>query len=292
MSANAEIVYVENAHVENVHIQTADGETLGGTLYRASNTHSVLIINGATGVPQGFYRRFAAFMQAKGITTLTYDFRGVGDSAPKNLKHYKAKCSDWGLYDIPAALNWVKENLYPEKIYFVGHSSGGQQAGLLEDPSRVNAMVTLSAQNGNWRLQGGGQKLGVLLNTFIVIPLLTRVFGYFPWSKLGNSVDLPPNIALQWAKWCRHPEYLLGDSSLPLERYQQFSAPVLAYSIDDDNWGTAEAVDSMMLAAYKNVDREHIVPSEHGIKHMGHMGFFRKEAESLWQDVFDWLVQY
>jgi len=84
----------------------------------------------------------------------------------------------------------------------------------------------------------------------------------------------------------------LSDTSLPLERYKNFLAPVLAYSIDDDDWGTAASVDSMMLNAYSNVERRHIAPADYGIKKLGHMGFFRKGSEPLWQEVFEWLQQF
>lgn len=277
--------------VEKISITASDGYMLGATVYRATESTAVLIINGATAVPQGFYRRFAEFIRSKGITVITYDFRGMGESAPQSLKAYAATCSDWGLLDIPAVLKWTKEYLKPESIYFVGHSAGGQQAGLLEDASSIDAMVTISAQSGYWRLQGGNQKLAVWLSTYILIPLSIRLFGYFPWSKLGSAMDLPRNVASQWAKWCRHPKYILGDSSLPLERYKKFVAPVLAYSIDDDDWGTATAVDAMMLEGYPNVERRHIVPAEYGIKKMAHMGFFRQQAEPLWSEVYSWLSE-
>lgn len=279
------------AEAELVTITTSDGETLGGTLYRAADDRRVVIVHGATAVPHGFYRRFARFLQSQGMTTLTYDFRGIGASAPESLAGYSAKCSDWGLLDMPAVLEWVEESLRPEKIYFVGHSAGGQQAGLLQKPDSVTAMATVSAQSGYWKLQGGNEKLKVFFMVWVVIPVLARIVGYLPWSKLAKAEDLPKHVALQWAKWCRNPNYILSDTSLPLERYKRFTAPILAYSIDDDDWGTAPSVDAMMLQGYDNVERRHIVPAEYGIKKLGHMGFFRKGSDRLWQEVVEWLNQ-
>jgi predicted alpha/beta hydrolase len=149
-------------------------------------------------------------------------------------------------------------------------------------------MVTMSAQSGYWGLQGGGGKPQIWFMAYVFIPILTRLFGYFPWKKLGGE-NLPYHVALEWAGWCRAPGYLRDDKSLPLDRYDEFNAPILAYSVDDDDWGTKASVHAMM-SAYTNVTYEHLVPSEHGLGKLEHMGFFRKGSELLWDRVYKWLV--
>ncbi|MCH7669300.1 MAG: hypothetical protein IIC71_08925 [Acidobacteria bacterium] len=94
-------------------------------------------------------------------------------------------------------------------------------------------------------------------------------------------------MSVEWVRWIRSPRYLLDDRTLPLDRYAGFSAPVLAYSIDDDNWRTRRAVDAMM-SAYPNVERRHVASSDIGLDTIGHFGFFRPEAKPLWNDVVDW----
>ncbi|MEW6283652.1 MAG: alpha/beta hydrolase, partial [Candidatus Eremiobacterota bacterium] len=141
---------------------------------------------------------------------------------------------------------------------------------------------------GYWKVQGGFQKAAVAFHMHLSFPVLTRMFGYLPWRLLGSTDDLPLGVALEWARWCRSPGYLLDDPSLPLERYRRFTAPVLAYSFADDQWGTASAVDAMMRA-YPNVQRRHVVPSQVGLRSIGHFGFFRPQAQSLWPDTLGWL---
>lgn len=272
----------------NVSIRAADGFELGGTLFPAAAADTVVIVHAATAVPHRFYRRFASYLQAGGWTVLTYDYRGIGDSRPASLKGFGGCASDWGLLDIPAALRWAKSELAPRRIFFVGHSAGGQQAGLLEAPGDVTAMATVSSQSGYWGLQGGAEKLRVLLMMGLVVPLLARAVGYLPWSRLVSGEDLPRNAALEWARWCRSPKYLFCDDRLPLHRYKQFTAPVLAYSIEDDAWGTARSVDAMM-SAYPNLQRRHIVPSDYGLSQVGHMGYFRQGSEALWDELRAWL---
>jgi len=148
-------------------------------------------------------------------------------------------------------------------------------------------MVTLSSQSGHWRLQGGTEPPVVLFHSWVTLPVLSTLLGYMPWSWFGAE-DLPKGVALDWARWCRNPRYLLGDDALPLERFARFEAPVLAYSFEDDTWGTARAVDAMM-AAYPTVQRRHVVPAEHGLHKIGHFGFFRSSSAVLWDETFDWL---
>lgn len=123
-------------------------------------------------------------------------------------------------------------------------------------------MVTMSSQSGHWRLQGGAQKAVVAIHTHLSLPLLARVFGYMPWSAFSNAEDLPRGVALAWSRWCRDRSYLLGDDTLPLDRFARFVAPVLVYSFADDDWGTARSVDAMMRA-YPNLERRHRAPSDH-----------------------------
>ena len=272
-----------------ITLPARDAYPLTGVLYRSSqNPQRVVVINNATGVSQHFYRHFAAALAAAGFTALTYDYRGIGDSKPTSLRGFAAAVRDWALLDMAGVLDWVRETLHPERIFFVGHSLGGQVAGLLEDASPIDGMVTQSAQSGYWRLQGGEQKLVVLLHVHLTLPLLARLFGYLPWSRFGGSQDLPKAAALEWARWCRHPRYLLGDPTLPLDRYARFSAPVLAYSFADDKWGTPRAVDAMMRA-YPNLERRHVEHAELGLKAIGHFGYFRPTATLLWNETIRWL---
>lgn len=274
--------------VKDVSITASDGYQLHGKCYCAGPSRPVLIVNSATAVPQGFYRRFANHMQARGCTVLTYDYRGIGASAPDGLKGFDARLSDWGLKDIQAAVDYAAGTLSPPKIFMLGHSAGGQQAGLITNPDRVDAMITVSAQSGYWGLQGGREKQKVWFLAMVLIPVLTRIFGYFPWSRLGGE-DLPYHIALDWAAWCRSPGYLRDDKTLPLERFDQFTAPVIAYSIEDDDWGTKASVQSMM-SAYPNTEFSHLVPTELALSKLGHMGYFRKGSEHLWDNAYDWLM--
>ena len=274
---------------EMLKIPALDGYPLAATLYEPeAHSRAVVVINSATAVPRHFYGPFAEFLASQGYTAITYDYRGIGGSRPASLRGFTARASDWALRDMAGVVDWVRTGIQPDHLALFGHSYGGQTAGLLPNGHQIDAMVTVSSQSGYWRLQGGKQKFVVGFHVHVSFPVLCRVFGYFPWSWFSAAEDLPKRVALDWAGWCRRPGYLLDDPTLPLERFRDFTAPVLALSLDDDDWGTSRAVDAMMQA-YPNVTRHHVIPAEAGIDAIGHFGFFRPKSEALWHEVADWL---
>ena len=282
------------AHTDTVKTQAhtilaRDGYPLAATLHRGDSTPPrVVVINPAIAVPGKFYRHFAAGLAEAGYTALTWDYRGIGASRPEKLRGFEATARDWIFSDMVGVVDWVVAEFRPERIFFVGHSLGGQVAGLLENASLIDGMVTMSAQSGHWRLQGGEQKIVVLFHTWVSLPLLSRLFGYMPWGLLGSGEDLPKGAALEWAGWCRNRRYILGDETLPLDRYRDFNSPVLAYSFGDDKWGTPRSVDAMMRA-YPKVERRHLEPSDFGLARIGHVGYFRPGSEPLWRETIAWL---
>ena len=246
------------------------------------------MINSATAVPRRYYKIFAEFLAEQGYTTVTYDYRGIGGSCPESLRGFPAKARDWALQDMAGVVDWLQETNQPQRFFMIGHSFGGQTAGLLPNAGLIDAMITVSSQSGYWRLQGGSEKRSVAFHVHLTLPLLSHLYGYMPWSKFSPAEDLPKGVALEWSKWCRQPGYLLDDDSLPLERFQQFTAPVLAFSFEDDDWGTKRAVDAMMRA-YPNLTRRHVIPADIGLEAIGHFGFFRPKTKALWREVVDWL---
>lgn len=274
-----------------VWIPARDGYSLAAEIVHSPDGKGrsrIVVMNPAMGVPKRFYRSFALALAEAGMTTVLWDYRGIGGSRPESLGGFAATVTDWVLNDMSAVVDWAHREFEPERLFLIGHSLGGQVAGLLDNSRLIDGMVTLSAQSGYWRMQGGLQKLAVLFHAYVSLPVLTRLWGYAPWSRIGLGQDLPKPAALQWAGWLRKREYLLGDRSLPLERYLTFTAPILAYSFADDSWGTARAVDAMMRA-YPNVERRDVTPSDFGLASIGHVGFFRPASRPLWNEVIGWL---
>lgn len=63
----------------------ADGFMLGGFTWRhvrQDASRPVVIINAATSVRCRHYSRFADYLFANGFDVITFDYRGIGESAP------------------------------------------------------------------------------------------------------------------------------------------------------------------------------------------------------------------
>ena len=89
----------------------SDGYALIGTLYTPEHDIKAnIVLCSATGVPQAFYRRFAEYATQFGYQVLTFDYRGIAQSAPKQLKGFKMSYLDWGTLDLAAAINFLAQD--------------------------------------------------------------------------------------------------------------------------------------------------------------------------------------
>ena len=76
----------DNGSVQEVGFASGH-HRLSGVLYRPSRlARGAAVINGATGVPQGFYRAFATWLsKERSRAVLTFDYREFGKSAVENI---------------------------------------------------------------------------------------------------------------------------------------------------------------------------------------------------------------
>jgi len=279
-----------------VEVSARDGYRLTATHYGSSDrdgSSGIVLFNSATAVPQSFYRNFARFLASHGYDTYTYDYRGIGQSAPDSLKGFDASVHTWAKDDIPSMIEFVCDRHPRQPLTYFAHSIGGQLLGLVDNADRIDRAVFVSSQLGYWKLQGGRQKYIVWAFMHLVFPVLPRLFGYLPWGWFASGENLPKNAALQWARWCRSKNYLFDDPSLgDLKGYQELNKPILAYCIADDDWGTAESVHAM-TDRYTGAEVEYrsIEPSDFEFKSLGHFGFFKRGRESLWGNALGWIQQ-
>ena len=267
-----------------VTLTAADGYPLGAATY-GTGERAVLVMP-ATGVPQSYYAKFAAYLAERGFNVLTFDYRGIGRSLTGHVRDVRARMQDWALLDAAAALSFLGGRM----IRIVGHSFGGQALGLLPDRERISAALLVGSQSGywkNWPLLG---RAWMWPATHAALPLVSRLHGYFPGSRFGFGEDLPAGVARQWAAWCRHPRYLVGALGVE-DAYSKVRFPIRAYAISDDAFAPPSAVEALRRL-YPNSDWQprRVTPGEVGVKSLGHFGFFRDRfRDSLWREAADWL---
>lgn len=277
---------------ETVPLAARDGYPLTATLYHAPQPRAQLLIAGATGVPQGFYRRFAEYAADRGFSGLTLDYRGVGQSKPASLRGFEMDYLDWAHLDLAAALDRHRHDERP--LFMIGHSFGGHAFGLLPNHAQVSGFYTFGTGAGWHGWMPRSERLRVLAMWRVIGPLLTRYKGYLAWSRLGMGEDLPMGVYRQWKRWCRYPRYFFDDPRLPglAERFAQVTTPLVALNALDDAWAPPASRDAFM-AAYRGAPYQArtLDSQAAGLGAIGHMGYFRPSARHLWDEALDWFEQ-
>ena len=239
----------------------------------------------ATGVPQSYYARFAAYLAERGFTVLTFDYRGIGRSKNGDIRKMAAACATGrcSTRRPPSASS-------PRTFWWSATASAARRWGCcprLSASALRCSSARRAATGGNWPPLG---KLWVWPVTHLGLDALTRLFGYFPGSRLGFGEDLPPGVATEWARWCRHPRYLVGALGAE-DAYARLRAPLRAYAISDDAFAPLPTVEALgRLYPNSRWEIRKLAPRDVGVKALGHFGFFRERfRDSLWREAADWL---
>ena len=276
--------------VRPVEFTARDRFRLGGTLYRPAKPNGrAVLVNSAVGVRQQYYSAFAAFLEERGFTVLTYDYRGIAASRHGPLRALPARIRDWAQLDAAAALDELEHAAPGAKLFAVGHSFGGNSLGLVPGNERLAGALFVGVQSGYWRHWSGIGRVGMWLLVHVVLPVISRVLGYVPAQVFGQGEDLPAGVAAEWAAWCRNPRYAAG--AVGDEGYANFKAPIRSYWIADDRYAPRAATEAI-LKEYSSAKSELVAvdPAAHGGGRIGHFGFFRERFRgTLWRDAAEWL---
>ena len=116
------------ARIRSAFVPTADRYLLQVNCYEpfwSAEREHIVIINSGAGVPQTFYRAYAAWLADHGFCVLTYDYRGVGGSRGKSIKGLQASIEDWGSKDCATIIEYARKAYGDAKPgLVVGHFDG------------------------------------------------------------------------------------------------------------------------------------------------------------------------
>nr|WP_057929151.1 alpha/beta fold hydrolase [Burkholderia ambifaria] len=288
---------------ESVPLAAADGYVLRGYVWRhrgGGALRPVTVVNCATSVRCDYYFRFAAWLFAQGRDVLVYDYRGIGGSRPAQLAKLRANWLDWGRLDCEAALQYARDAFPGQPLDVVAHSIGGCVLGLAASNAYVRHAVTVGAQYAYWRDYRPDERRRMWWKWHVAMPALAAVFGYVPAKRLGWMEDTPRGVALSWVR--SQPRFedaytqgLLAETAasraaLPA-RFARLSAPMLAIGLDDDGFGTVDAIERL-VGYYTGSDVTHlrIAPGDIGVDEIGHFAFFHSRfTDTLWPVALYWL---
>jgi predicted alpha/beta hydrolase len=246
---------------------------------------AVLIVP-AMGVNQNYYIPCAAWLSSQGYLAATFDYSGIGRSNNGDIRKLKLTIVDWARFDCDAMIASVSAAAPNRPLYWLGHRLGGQILGFVPDSGRITKAVTIAAGSGYWLENVPGLKWKVWWLWYFLVPLATRICGYFPGRQLRKVGDLPRGVMDQWRRWCLNPEYAVGvEGPDARASFAAVTIPITSLSFADDEMMSARNIASLH-GFYEHAPQttKRITPRDVGAKRIGHFGFFNvRFEESLWR---------
>lgn len=283
---------------EDVRIVCQDEHLLAGTLYApddVSQIKSAVMIAPATGIKRKFYSAFASFLADSGYAVITFDNRGIGDSLVGKLKHCDASIRDWGYFDMPAVLDFLKARFPNITYHLIGHSAGGQLPGLMHNYRDIRSMFNIACSSGQLDNMRPAYRRQAKFFMNVFMPISNFFWGYTNTQWIGMGEALPKKVAQEWSHWCHGAGYVetVFGKTVTQHWYNDIACPSLWINASDDDIANNANVDDMTrVFTQLPVKRLTLNPIDYGLGEIGHMKFFSRQSNSLWHLATDWLDEH
>ncbi|MDE2594370.1 MAG: alpha/beta fold hydrolase [Burkholderiales bacterium] len=285
--------------MQSLTIQTSDGLSLVATRFEPGPRDGrpgrpaarAVILAPALGVPQTFYQRYAQWLADQACVVYTFDWRGMGQSAPASLKGYRAKLTDWALLDAPAMMSAVAQAHPGLPLSWFGHSMGGILYGLMPQHPAVDRVVTLGSGSGYAPHLARPLRYTMGFFWHVLVPVSVRLNGYFAGRRLRAVGDLPRGVVAQWRRWCQHPDFIASEGPHIKAAYASVKTPITVVMVADDEMATKRGIKAVH-AHYTQAALRWVTlkPRELGVKAIGHFHFFHPKAgPRVWSVSLPWL---
>jgi predicted alpha/beta hydrolase len=279
---------------KQLRLRSADGFEIGAVFYAALRPRAprrVAVLHGGAGIAALRYGRFARFLAEWGVPVLTYDYRGIGLSRPRELRGFQASIEDWAELDSTCAIAWLRERFPNDAVLGISHSIGALMLGGALNAAEQARVVMVGAHTGYYGDYSALYRLPMALAWHAMMPAVTRFFGYFPANRLGLGDDLPAGMALEWAGR-RRPDLRLSAAHPAaarrrelLDRCAALRCPAIAISVSDDAFATVAGT-KRLLSYFPRLSSPQLVeftPADAQVRSLGHFGFFRRATGiALW----------
>ncbi|MCB9234893.1 MAG: alpha/beta fold hydrolase [Bacteroidia bacterium] len=275
--------------MEKFTVTCADGVPLKGILLLPESPKAMVQFNVGTASKKEFYLPFLEYLAENGYASCLWDYRGSGESAPENMRKCDFTFRDYGMKDMPAIKEFLQKRFPDLPLFFFGHSSGGQQVGMMPDLEGVKGMVGFAVSTGYLPHMPLGYRLQSAYFFFLFSPVSFLLTGYLRAKKFGIMEDLPKNVVKEWRRWCLRPTYLFDQKffgkTVPTGHYAGMPFPIHIIWTPDDPISNERSVPSFWKNVHseKGISFTKIDPKAVGNGEIGHFGFFKKKfRETLW----------
>lgn len=270
-----------------MQLTSRDGRRLAAVEYAGASSDWV-VIAGATGVPQTYYRALAErLVERTQANVLTLDYRGVGASRVGPMRSEAARYQDWA-WDLASAVDHAADR---GPTVVVGHSFGGHAYGMTDAHLRTLGLYTFAtgAGWGGWMPRRERARVWVLWN--VIGPITVGALGYLPFDAMGMGEDLPKGVYEDWRRWCSRPHYFFDFDDNPYEaRFASVTAQVTAVNSVDDLWATPASA-AAFVSRYPNHELRTVIPAQLGLPAIGHMSYVRPRCAVLWEPLYLWAAR-
>ena len=280
-----------------LRIATPAGHGLAASLYTpAKPPRKAVLIAPATGIGRRFYHAFAEYLAGEGYGVLSFDFQGVGDSLTGRLKDCPASLVSWGANDLSAALDELTRQFPQATSHLIGHSAGGQLPGLMPNAARLSSLLAVAGSSGRLANMPASYRPRAELFMRVIIPLSNALTGVSRTDLVGMGGPLPRAAGAQWARWCLGRGYVETGFGREVQEhcYDTLDIPSLWLNASDDEIAVNANVDDMVRVfsgLAPRAEKRTLIPAEHGLGSIGHMGFFKRSSQVLWPIAAEWLAR-
>jgi predicted alpha/beta hydrolase len=295
-----------NDFPERVSFRAADGRVLSAGVMRPKGAPQAALLLGhammtnARSLDRPLGRGFASHLAARGFLCFLLDVRGHGQSSPKASRHVDWSYDDIVLFDLPAAVEFIKGHHPQVPLAIVGHSLVGHTSlallGIRPD-TPVDALVAVSSNV--WirccepsALQWARKKLFLAL-----MGVVTTVFGYFPSTSIGmGNEDEASTYILQFKRFADTGCWCSADGKFNYRQsVRNIRVPVLALSGKGDTYMCRpdclrlfhEPLNKSLLTMWLAGKGSHSL--DYNPDHMEIITDIR--SRPIWDDIADWLEQ-
>jgi len=179
--------------IELVFVETGQGYAVPLSVIKARDQKQVeinkknILFLPALGVVAKFYRPLALALSYKGYNVVLFEQRGYGRSSLRASRSIDYGFQEWLNEDIPASIEWIKQNLGKD-IILMGHSLGGHLASCYVGlhPKQISRII-LCATGTPWRGAFQGMMKIKIIMLSLLVPLMVHFWGYYNGKRLGGK---------------------------------------------------------------------------------------------------------
>lgn len=267
-----------------------DGTKLKGTIITPNNPKAIIQFNCGTAVNEKFYLKFLNYLAENDYACCLWNYRGTRKQ--DNIKNSDITYSDYGIKDMATIKKYLKNRFPNLPFLFVGHSTGGQQIGFIDDLDNVVGNINIAVSTGYYPNMPFRYRMRSYFFFYIFSPISNLFSGYVKAKPYGFMENLPKKVVFEWRDWLEKENYFFDKKfygkTIPKGHYKDFKFPIHTYYSTDDSISNEKNT----KAFWKNIKSEceisftQLSPKEFGLNKIDHFGYFRKNMkDTLWADI-------